>query len=270
MKMVGQGSRVTEENRVPEKESRAVMDDIAPESMRKYNEEPRSIRDSAQASRARRRRNTWTGLQTIIVAACVIVSLGLTVYLFQANDWFNQAGSKSFSNIAFTICYFAGLVVTLILTTGIVVACTIRIARFIQESLPRFMHEDAKTAGPRLSHGQSYILAFAVIFLSYGMTDFNIDDLANWLGLPSIVAKPFSVLFALIALFVCAELVSRIIDAIVNPKSHLRLELQVFLKKIYDMFKSVFGSLFKFISFIPDFLTAVYDLLLSEEEDLED
>jgi hypothetical protein len=117
----------------------------------------------------------------------------------------------------------------------------------------------------------SIIIFFALLYMSYKISGYNLDKLYNAVAGGEYLALPLTLLVGIVAFFIFVRLIHGIILLILKGRA-LRIEVYVIRigKLVVSiLYRSIITAL-TFIKFIPDFFEALHGMVLMDEDDISE
>ena len=221
----------------------------------------------------------FIGLITIILLPAILL------YLFNKYNLDNSALDidKVFS---FLLSYGSSfLLILFALISAIIVL--VYIAKYIyilMRTLKKANDEDLKKSYPIPTYAISIFIVSVLMFLSWRITDFTLDDLTEVLVIGDYLALPIVVIVILV-LFVLLVQITHVIILLLSKMTtenvkefidkqekryNLLSRVVQIISSIIDIILDTIISTLEFVKFIPSFFTSVGKMVLSDGEDSED
>jgi len=177
---------------------------------------------------------------------------------------------------------FGASILFIIFALAIIVLALIELARFLYSRLALFRNErkNGKSETFTLTYVFSFLIVFAMLLLTYKISDFTFDKFTEiaWGG--DYLAVPLVLLVGIVAIVLMIRLTHGVLSIIMKPdpfdvESALK-ELKIgsnihgISVSIAKIFFRTIQSALDFVFFIPNFFETMSKLVLSDDEDEDD
>lgn len=219
---------------------------------------------------------------------CVIVGVGTLLLipaglLFLFNKYGLEKDALDFDKVFSFLGSYAFSFISIlfaVITVFIIIIYFFKFASMQIRNFKQVSKENSEKPNLGPTYLISVIIAFAIIFFSWRVTNFSIDDLTDKLISANYLALPIAIIITIVFFFLFVKIINAIIIMLIDMKEEevkesintgwkkLRIGSRIFLiiQKIIDIILDTILSILKFIKFIPNFFASMSNMVLSNDK----
>jgi len=221
-------------------------------------------------------------LGVVVLITAIVMS---ALWAFSRLNFPMSAEAGKVADLSALVSYLLGFgasILFIIFALAIIVLALIELARFLYSRLALFRNErkNGKSETFTLTYVFSFLIVFAMLLLTYKISDFTFDKFTEiaWGG--DYLAVPLVLLVGIVAIVLMIRLTHGVLSIIMKPdpfdvESALK-ELKIgsnihgISVSIAKIFFRTIQSALDFVFFIPNFFETMSKLVLSDDEDEDD
>lgn len=219
----------------------------------------------------------------VLVLVCILVVIPIVLlYLFNMNEL--DKTDLDFDRLfTFLVSYGASFLL-IFFALVIIIITLIYIAKYIYIQIRAFKKinkEDLENHYPVPTYAFSVILVCILLFFSWRISNFSLDDLTEELVHGKYLVLPIAVVVTMVLFFILVQIIHAIILLLSNMSAEvikqfmkkilrewrIGTRISVIIGDIFDIILDTMLSALSFVKFIPDFFSAMSRMILNDDDE---